>query len=114
MGVLEMRKELEEIKSHMAAREDLQPQLPKCEALPARTMQQEVQNRSKPLWSLWSYINFAMHADRFGSEEEARAAFLQLRATGRPCVLRDPVGLELASMSWTTMPTRFLNTIRIV
>jgi hypothetical protein len=79
---------------------------------PIAPMQQHRQ-WSGPCWSLWFYSGGSMHELRFASEEEARVNFVAQRATGTPCVLRDPAGGEFAASSWVSMPARLLRTIRI-
>jgi len=75
--------------------------------------QQEYEEYLGPCWSLWSYSGGVMDERRYASDREAWEAFYSLRSTGAPCVLRDPLGAELAALSWVTMPSRLLQPLRL-
>lgn len=67
----------------------------------------------RPLWSLWFFSSGALNQLRYKTELEAWAAFSSLRSVGSPCVLRDPCGAELASVSWVSMPAKLLTPLRM-
>merc|ERR1712107_134584 len=104
--------EMEAVKAFMAARQGNEAEALKSET--ADVMQKcQTQLWSGPSWSLWTFSKGSLREEKIPSEGRAWAAFSQVRKSGRPCVLRDPVGAQLAALSWMSLPPKQLRTIRI-